>query len=702
MAKDRYKYFRIEARELLDGLSRGALDLEKAPADRELVARLLRLAHTLKGAARVVQLPLIAELAHAAEDALGPHRDPQSPPVPRERVDVLLRIVDDVVRELSSIEPAHPAETAGAEDRTAGRPAGAAAAGAHAEATAAAGPSIEDFRSVRVDLGELDTVLDSVLQAGVQMTALTQQLDRLESAEELARALSDHLARSAGEDPVAVRARAFAGELRRSVAETREALAASADQATREIAQVRGSADRLRLLPARAVFGSLERACRDAARATERAVAFETAGGELRVDAHVLSRVRAALMHVVRNAVVHGIEPPGERQRRGKSPVGSVRVSVERRGNRLAFMCRDDGGGVDVEAVREAAVRKGLLQAGDSAALQGDALTRLLLEGGLTTRPEVSDLAGRGVGLDVVRETVLRLEGQVAIQSEPGVGAAVEMVVPMSLAAMTVLHAEVDGVVVALPLDGVRSTAFLEPSRIARTGDGVGVSWEGQLVPFLPLANVLGRPPTEQRRRFWSAIFVAAGGQVVAVGADRLRGTSDVVVRPLPSFVEAHAAVAGASLDAEGNPQVVLDPAGLVATASSRERAVEEVAPRVRPPILVIDDSLTTRMLEQSILESAGYEVELAVSGEEALAKARARRFGVFVVDVEMPGMDGFEFVRVTRADARLSVTPAILVTSRSAAEDRQQGMDAGASAYIVKGEFDQDRLLATIRELMG
>jgi two-component system chemotaxis sensor kinase CheA len=147
---------------------------------------------------------------------------------------------------------------------------------------------------------------------------------------------------------------------------------------------------------------------------------------------------------------------------------------------------------------------------------------------------------------------------------------------------------------------------------------------------------------------------------------------------------------------------VVLDPAGLVATAASRERVVEEVVPQVRPPILVIDDSLTTRMLEQSILESAGYEVELAVSAEEGLAKARSRRFGVFVVDVEMPGMDGFEFVRVTRADARLSTTPAILVTSRGAAEDRQQGMDAGASAYIVKGEFDQDRLLATIRELMG
>jgi two-component system chemotaxis sensor kinase CheA len=178
-------------------------------------------------------------------------------------------------------------------------------------------------------------------------------------------------------------------------------------------------------------------------------------------------------------------------------------------------------------------------------------------------------------------------------------------------------------------------------------------------------------------------------------------GTADVVVRPLPSFVEVEAVVAGAALDAEGNPRLVLDPAGLVA-AVARGAAAPEPGPRAeRPPILVVDDSLTTRMLEQSILQSAGYEVELAVSAEEALEKARGRRFGLFVVDVEMPGMDGFEFVRVTRADPRLAA-PAILVTSRGAPEDRRRGAEAGASAYVVKSEFDQGRLLAKIEELLG
>jgi two-component system chemotaxis sensor kinase CheA len=228
------------------------------------------------------------------------------------------------------------------------------------------------------------------------------------------------------------------------------------------------------------------------------------------------------------------------------------------------------------------------------------------------------------------------------------------------------------------------------------------LSHEGAAVRFVPLARLLGRPaPRIRKRRAWSAVLVTSGERVVALGADRLLGTSEVVVHPLPRFVGAHPAVAGAALDDDGTPRLVLDPAGLVAAAEA-EGAPEEAGPSPgTAPILVVDDSLTTRRLEQSILESAGYEVELAASAEEALDKAAARRFGLFVVDVEMPGMDGYEFVRKTRADPRLAATPALLVTSRGAPEDRRRGMEAGARGYIVKSEFDQGRLLATIRELM-
>jgi two-component system chemotaxis sensor kinase CheA len=195
---------------------------------------------------------------------------------------------------------------------------------------------------------------------------------------------------------------------------------------------------------------------------------------------------------------------------------------------------------------------------------------------------------------------------------------------------------------------------------------------------------------------------VQTGGRSVAVGVDRFLGTSSIVMRPLPAAMAADPIVAGASLDAEGNPQLVLDPNELVA-AAERGRGAALGGSTARPaPILVIDDSLTTRMLEKSILESAGYEVEIAVSAEEALSKACDGRYSLFLVDVEMPGMDGFEFVETTRADPTLRSIPAILVTSRNAPEDRRRGEQAGARAYIVKGEFDQGKLLQTIRSLIG
>ncbi|HSD18636.1 MAG TPA: response regulator [Anaeromyxobacter sp.] len=688
MAKDRYKYFRIEARELLDGLSRGLLELDRSPADRAVVARLLRLAHTLKGAARVVQQQAIGDRAHAAEDALAAHRDEGAPPVPRERTDELLRLVDEMAAAVSALDL--PSQAAPAVPRSAG-------------GVAAPERVEEPIRTVRVDLLEVDAVVETALEASVHVATLRRQLGRLDHAKEIAGAIADQLsARRADGDGAAsvTRLRPLVDELSRALEGAQRALETRADQAERELGEIRGAADRLRLLPARAISGPLERAARDAARAVDREVTFEMAGGGVRVDANVLTAIREAFLHAVRNAVAHGIEPAAERAARGKPPVGRVRVEVERRGTRVVFRCRDDGRGVDLEAVRTTAARKGLVTAGEAAGLDDAALSALLLRGGISTSATVTDVSGRGVGLDVVRDVAARLQAEVALRTERGRGTDVEVVVPVSLTALTALQVEASGAVAVLPLDAVRSATFLESSKVTRTAEGAAVAYRGALVPFVTLASVLGRPPPAEPRRAWSAVVVEAPGGRVVLGTDRLVGTAEVVVQPLPGFMQLDPGVAAAVLDGEGNPRLVLDPAGLVAAARGRATGEEE-APAPRAPILVIDDSLTTRMLEQSILESAGYEVDVAVSAEEALDKARARRFGLFLVDVEMPGMDGFEFVRVTRAEPRLSSTPAILVTSRSAPEDRARGLGAGASAYIVKSEFDQGRLLATIEELL-
>jgi two-component system chemotaxis sensor kinase CheA len=272
------------------------------------------------------------------------------------------------------------------------------------------------------------------------------------------------------------------------------------------------------------------------------------------------------------------------------------------------------------------------------------------------------------------------------------------------MAALQVLEVQAAGTVAAIPLDGVRCTLRHDLGQIARTAQGDSLVHDGQALPFLTLARVLhaaAPAPAGTRASGWgSAVIVQGVEGLAAIGVDRLLGAASVVMRPLPDFTPAADVVAGASLDARGQPQLVLDPEGLVQQARHAGAPPVPAAPE-RVPVLVVDDSLTTRMLEQSILESAGYLVHAAVSAEDALERARQQRYALFLVDVEMPGMDGFGFIERTRADPQLREVPAILVTSRASPEDRRRGQEVGAQGYIVKSEFAQAEFLQRVHELV-
>jgi two-component system chemotaxis sensor kinase CheA len=336
-----------------------------------------------------------------------------------------------------------------------------------------------------------------------------------------------------------------------------------------------------------------------------------------------------------------------------------------------------------------------------------------VLLSGVTTAGTVTELSGRGVGLDVLHEAATQLAGEVTIRSLPGRGTTIDVCVPISMTSLTALLVEAGEVTAALPLDRVRKTARVSDGEIARSGAQDAILIDGAVLPFLPLGEALGLPaakaattPAGHGLRYWSAVVLGhddgPGARLAAIGVDRLVGTAELVLRPLPLLAGALPVVAGASLDAEGTPQLVLDSAALVAAAGASRRRSASVPVAAPAPVLIVDDSLTTRMLEQSILESAGYRVETVTSGEEGLERAHSRPFSLFVVDVDMPGMNGFEFVERTRSDPELQAIPAILVTSRDSSEDRSRGVRAGAQAYIVKGEFDQGQLLDTIRRLVG
>lgn len=686
MTKDPYRYFRVEARELVDGLSQGTLQLEKGAPGPDLIARMLRLAHTLKGAARVVKQPAIAEAAHRVEEVLTSQQ--AASPFSRDAGNELLRLLDQVSLRLQSLEQPGPPAAVGS------RP--------------VALVEEEPAETVRVEIHELDALLRGVSEVGVQVGALRKELGPAERLRQLNRVVLEQLTSRPGAAPLSpaalARARSLSEELQAELDRLARGLAASLERVESGLTGVQEVSQRLRLIPAHSVFSSLDRAVRDAAQDLGKAVAFETVGGEVRLDGQVLSSLRDALMHVVRNAVVHGLEASeAHRLEAGKPPRGLVRLSVERRGSRVSFVCQDDGRGVDIEAVRRAAITRGLVKAHDAPALTVDQLLALLQRGGLTTSAQLTELSGRGIGLDAVRATTDSLKGELSLRNEPGRGLTVELRVPVSVSSLQGLLVDVAGATAAIPMESVRQTLTVKDADVARAVDTDSILHDGKVIPFLALERALGRTGAPGRKRSaWPAVVVEVGELRAAIAVDRLLGTAHIMMRPLPAVVEAAAVISGASIDAAGNPQLVLDPAGLVAAAQHLGGAGRAVAAPARAPVLIIDDSLTTRMLEQSILQSAGYEVELAVSAEEGLTRARERAYSLFVVDVEMPGMDGFGFVAETRADAVLRDVPAILVTSRDAPEDRRRGEQVGAHAYIVKGEFDQGQLLKTIRRLIG
>jgi two-component system chemotaxis sensor kinase CheA len=685
LTADPYKFFRLEARELFDQLAKAILELEVAAgtgggdAALPVVQRLLRLAHTLKGAARVVKQREIAERAHAIEEVLAAVRGNEAS-ISKQRLDEVQRSIDEIGLALRAVA-APPLAIAPETPRALPVP-------------------TDDVLSVRADVSDMDALLEGINETQALLRPLRASASRWARVRQLAEVLGAEASAVSG------RGRDALVEMRRSLESLQHDWEQGVDLTEGELRQVREMAEQLRLASVEELFTTLERTAHDAARALGKRLRFQGKGGRIRVDAPVLGAVQGALVQLIRNAVAHGIEGEAERVRAGKPALGAITVEVVRRGRWVAFRCQDDGRGIDLAAVRRVAVRRGVPFA-EVERLDVAGLVQLLMRGGISTTSVVTEVAGRGIGLDVVREAVQRLGGELKVRTEEGRGATFEMVMPVSMASLEVLTVEAGGISAAVPLASIRRTIQAGEIDISRAVEGERLAWEGQSIPLLPLHRVfVGLAATARATggpgsRLAKAVILDTAAGLMALEVDKLLGVATVVMRPLPSWVPVDDAVAGACLDADGNPQMVLDADGLMAHA----RIVAKPEAQLRQStasILVIDDSLTTRMLEQSILESAGYQVDTATCAEEGWERARGKEYGLFLVDVEMPGMDGFEFVTRLRADSILREIPAILVTSRSSVEDLRRGQEVGAQGYVIKGEFNQAHLLAHIQELLG
>ncbi len=467
---------------------------------------------------------------------------------------------------------------------------------------------------------------------------------------------------------------------------------------------------RVRMLPLTTITGTFGRMVRDLAQGSKKEAVFQVIGGETELDKRVLEQIKDPLIHLLRNAVDHGVEPPRDREAVGKSRVGTITLTAEQLGKDVVISVSDDGGGLDLGAIRGVISRRSGV---DAQLLSDEDLREAIFTLGITTSPIITDISGRGVGLDVVRRNVEALHGRIDVDSRLGQGTTFTLILPLTLTSSRGLLVKAAGELFVIPHNAIEHIMQIVPKDVIALEGHDAVLYGGRPLALVRLADVLNLQPMEGQRdgdRI-PVVILAAAERRMAFAVDALAGEQEVVIKGLGKQLTRVGGVGGATVMGSGEVVLILNVADLIKLGLRGEhrsvlaalvRPVPTKEVRAQRRVLVVDDSITTRTLEKNILEAAGYIVQLATDGQEALGAIAAEGVPDLVVtDVVMPRLDGFGLTQRLKEDPRTADIPVILVTSLDSAEDKSRGIEVGADAYITKSTFDQNNLLETIEQLI-
>lgn len=463
------------------------------------------------------------------------------------------------------------------------------------------------------------------------------------------------------------------------------------------------------MVPVEGLLEGYRKMVRDLARDQSKEIEFHATCAGAQADRRVLEALKDPLLHLLRNAVSHGIETPRERAAKGKPSAGRVTVRIDTHGQRLTIAIQDDGGGLDLSRIAEVAVRDGILTEAAAAQSSPQDLAGLLFRPGFSTARSVTDLSGRGMGLSVVYEAVRRLQGDLDLRPVDGGGTMMRLSVPLSIATQRLLLVRCAGQLLAIPMHGVERLHRIPRSRVQTIAGRPTVVFNRRPIPLWGMRQLLDleQDPKTGAPDILPILVVRSGSRKVAVLVDEFLREADAVVQDLRPAACRVAKISSAALLEDGEIAFVLNPMDLMESPAHAQpllparSAAPELPPKAAPSILVVDDSLTTRTLEKSILEAHGYQVRVAVDGVEALAALREEAPGLVIADVEMPRLNGFGLLEAMKKDESLSRIPVIIVTSLERREDQERGLALGADAYIVKRKFDQQELLSVIRQIL-
>ncbi|AJP55902.1 hybrid sensor histidine kinase/response regulator [Pandoraea vervacti] len=741
--------FRMETETQAQVLGDGLLALERAPNDASQLEACMRAAHSLKGAARIVGVEAGVSLAHVLEDAFvaaqGGALALDVPVIDRllQGVDLLMRLAHPPGRDPEWAQGAGKTEidafvTAFTQtlasrvgDTSKGESHGALAEEPSAFDYASYGIPTNDAtdntsRALRVSADNLDRLLrlsSEALVASRWSQPFAQSLQRLkrhqhdagDALDRVSSALAQGADRSGEDRQVLLAALA---DLRRALGGGSQLLAQQIhelddfDRRSTQLSQrLYDEALACRMRPIDDRLGGFARMVRDLGRSLGKPARLEIRGADTQVDRDILDQLEAPLGHLLRNAVDHGLESAPVRAAAGKPGEGVITLTARHSAGLLLVSVADDGAGIDIERVRETVVRRGLVTAQTAGRLDDNELLEFLMLPGFTLRDTVTDVSGRGVGLDAVRAMVATVRGTVRIEHTPGRGAKVTLQLPLTLSVVRSLLVEVAGEPYALPLANLSRTLALPQERIDMLEGRPHFTLDGKQIGLVSAQQVLCGTAPAGLAGDQPVVVFGEGDARYGLAVDKFLGERMLVVQPLDARLGKLPNIAAGALAEDGSPLLIIDTADLVRSIAKAvemgalDRLPMRATPsggRARKRVLVVDDSLTVRELERKLLAARGYDVSVAVDGMDGWNAVRSETFDMVITDVDMPRMDGIELVTLIKRDARTAELPVMIVSYKDREEDRQRGLDAGADYYLAKGSFHDDALLRAVVDLIG
>lgn len=745
-----FDLFRMEAEEQVQVLQVELIQLEAGTASATILETLMRASHSLKGAARIVGLDPIVHLTHAMEDRFVAAQRGQA--LDSTEIDRMLAATDWLARlqavdeggvapwleantgaieacaagfqsQVSPADPAQPHEAAepleghAAQEQAAkppvdipeatlGREAPAPVPAVHAGREDGFEPIFGQQareertgreRTVRLTAERFDSLVSLTAETMVSARQLAGWADVLTKSH---RALGKAIQTLQDRADVATSTSQVRSELERQVAVLATEISdfeqiSRANERTAEHLYRTVLAGRLR--PFSEGIGGISRLVRDTARDLEKSVKLEIVGEGTRVDRDILERLEAPIVHLVTNAIDHGIELPAQRLAAGKSAEAHLRIHARHENGRLVVTVRDDGGGIDPEKVRQRVLRKNLAPVDTIAGLSESELLEFLFLPGFSTRDVTSHLSGRGVGLDVVQSMAQEAGGSVSVTSTLGTGTVFRLTLPVTRSVVRVIRVTAGGEPFSVPMVRID---YLAQQELEGDSEKPEATWNGRRYPVVVLASILGFGNQTLPKGPVPLLF--CGGFAFAV--DRFVDQAELSVRRLDPRLGKIPGVSAASLDENGLPLLILDVDDLVQTAAGGPAATafDPHETSTAPRILVVDDSHTVREMERRLLARSGYLVSTAQNGQEAWNLLRLNEFDLLISDVDMPQMNGIELVTRVRANPRLSRLPVIIVSYKDRVEDRSRGLEAGADFYLTKGSLENETFLRAVIDLVG